>query len=98
MKASSFRGNVIYALYTGDSILAGPDDNELNKVICNMKSTGLELTKEGNLSDFLGVNIDRKADGTIHLMQRCTQDCNCTQGQTVHQASQCTTPSFVPVC
>ena len=30
---------------------------------------GLELTKEGYLSDFLGVNIDRKADSTIYLMQ-----------------------------
>ena len=63
-----FRGsNVIYALYMDDSILAGPDDDELNKVICNMKSTGLELTEEGDLSDFLGVNIDRKAD------DRCPQ-------------------------
>ena len=68
-KTVIFCGNVIYALYTDDSILASPDDNELNKVLCNMKSTGLELTKEGNLSDFLGVNIGRKVDGTIHLMQ-----------------------------
>ena len=64
-----FRGNVIYALYTDDSILAGPDDDELDKVIRDMQSTGLELTEEGDLSDFLGVNIDRKADGTVHLTQ-----------------------------
>ena len=64
-----FRGNVIYALYTDDSILAGPDDAELDKVIQDMRSTGLELTEEGDLSDFLGVNIERKADGTVHLTQ-----------------------------
>ena len=64
-----FHGKVIYTLYTDDSILAGPNDDELNQVICDMKSTSLELTEEGDLSDFLGVNIDRNVDGTIHLMQ-----------------------------
>ena len=68
-KSIIFCGNVIYALYMDDSILAGPDDDKLDKVICDMKSTGLELTEEGDSSDFLGVNINRKADGTIHLMQ-----------------------------
>jgi hypothetical protein len=34
-----------------------------------MKSTGLDLTVEGNISDFLGVNITYKADGTILLTQ-----------------------------
>ena len=68
-KSVIFCGNVIYALYMDDSILASPDDDELDKVICDMQSTGLELTEEGNLSDFLGVNIDRRADGTVHLMQ-----------------------------
>ena len=41
-----FCGKVIYALYMDDSILAGPNDDELDQVICDMKSTGLELTKE----------------------------------------------------
>ena len=68
-KSVIFCGNVIYALYMDDSILAGPDNDELDKVICDMKSPGLELTEEGDLSDFLGVNIDRKADGIIHLTQ-----------------------------
>jgi hypothetical protein len=29
----------------------------------------LEITIEGDLSDFLGVNIDQRKDGTIHLTQ-----------------------------
>ena len=68
-KSVFFRGNVICALYTDDSILAGPDDAELDKVIQDMGSTGLELTKEGDLSDFLGVNIERKVDSTVLLTQ-----------------------------
>ena len=64
-----FRGNDIYALYTDDSILAGPDEDELNKVIQDMQAIGLDLTEEGDITDFLGVNIERKADGTDHLTQ-----------------------------
>ena len=64
-----YKGNMIYVLYTDDSILAGPDEDEINKTIEEMKATGLDLTVEGDLQDFLGVNIDRKEDGTIHLTQ-----------------------------
>jgi hypothetical protein len=44
-----YRGRVIYCLYTDDSILAAPTDEELEEVIGDMKSTGLDLTVEGVL-------------------------------------------------
>ena len=53
-----YRGNVIYLLYTDDSILAGPDEDELNKVVLDIKEAGLNVTEEGDIEDFLGVNID----------------------------------------
>jgi hypothetical protein len=34
-----------------------------------MRAAKLDITKEGELEDFLGVNIERKSDGTIHLTQ-----------------------------
>jgi len=34
-----------------------------------MKHAGLDLTVEGDISDFLGVNIQRHEDGTVHLTQ-----------------------------
>ena len=34
-----------------------------------MKSVGLDITVEGDISDFLGVKIERKPDGTVHLNQ-----------------------------
>jgi hypothetical protein len=34
-----------------------------------MKSTGLDLTVEGILEDFLGVHIDTKEDGSYELSQ-----------------------------
>lgn len=64
-----FRGSVMYVLYTDDSILAGPDEVEVDKVIDDIKRVGLDITVEGDLQDFLGVNIEKKEDGTIHLTQ-----------------------------
>jgi hypothetical protein len=56
-------------LFTDDSILAGPSKNEIDHVIQKMRNVKLNLTIEGTLTDFLGVNIDRRDDGTIHMSQ-----------------------------
>jgi len=52
-----------------DLILTGPDLKELDKIIMDMKKAGLELTIEGDISDFLGINIQHHDDGTVHLTQ-----------------------------
>jgi hypothetical protein len=49
-----YRGNLIYVLYTDDSILAGPDQNEIEKAIEDIKAAGLDITVEGDLQEFLG--------------------------------------------
>ena len=59
----------MYALYTDDSILAGPDKSEIDQIIKDMLKANLDITIEGDLQDFLGVKISRKADRTIHLNQ-----------------------------
>jgi hypothetical protein len=68
-KCVFYRGKTMYILYTDDSILAGPDKKEINQIIKDMKKAKLDITIEGDLQDFLGVNIDRKDDRTIHLTQ-----------------------------
>ena len=68
-----YRGNVIYVLYTDDSILMGTNEKELDEVIALIEAQGLELTVEGDISDFLGVELKREADGSI----------NCTQPQLI---------------
>ncbi|KAI2509499.1 hypothetical protein MHU86_4876 [Fragilaria crotonensis] len=60
---------VSFVLYTDDSILAGPDEQELEDIIQEMKSVGLNLTVEGDISDFLGVQIDRVNATTFNLSQ-----------------------------
>jgi Reverse transcriptase (RNA-dependent DNA polymerase) len=64
-----YKGKAMYVLYTDDSILAGPDEAELDAIIEQIKATGLKITSEATLEDFLGVNIDRRDDGTIDMTQ-----------------------------
>ncbi len=63
------RGKAIYILYMDDSILTGPNLKELDKIIEDMKQVGLELTIKGDISDFLGINIQCHKDRTVHLTQ-----------------------------
>ena len=76
-----YRGNVLYALYTDDSILAGPDKDEIDRIIKQMRDVKLDITDEGNVEDFLGVNIERNEDGTVtltqpHLVDQILKDLN----------------------
>jgi hypothetical protein len=38
-------------------------------VIEDIKRAKLDITVKGDIQDFLGINIDRKEDGSIHLTQ-----------------------------
>jgi hypothetical protein len=48
----------MYVLYTDDSILAGPDFEEIDKAIEDIKKAKLDITIEDDIQDFFGVNID----------------------------------------
>jgi hypothetical protein len=64
-----YRGKTLYMLYTDDSLLAGPDNNEIEQIIKDLKKAQLNITDEGDIQDFLGVNIDSRPDGSVHLTQ-----------------------------
>jgi hypothetical protein len=64
-----YKGQCVFVLYTDDSILAGPDIQELDEIIKAMQGTGLKLTVEGDISDFLGVQIDRLGKSKFKLSQ-----------------------------
>jgi hypothetical protein len=54
----SYKGQVMYILYTDDLILAGPDPKEIDQIIEDMQKAKLDITVKGDLQDFLGVNIE----------------------------------------
>ena len=64
-----YQGNIMYILYTDDSVLFGPTQKEIDSCIEDIKAAGLKITVEGDMKDFLGVNIKRRSDGTTCFSQ-----------------------------
>ena len=64
-----YQGTTMYALYTYDLILAGPQKYEIYQIIKEMQEANLDITIRGDLQEFLGVKIEKKANGMIHLTQ-----------------------------
>lgn len=63
-----FKGNMVYVLYTDDTIIMGPSEDEINTCIQDMKNAKLNITVDGDMSDFLGVQFDRR-EKDIHISQ-----------------------------
>ena len=61
--------NLLYVLYVDDSILFGPTDEAIQQGFEELQRIRLEVTMEGNLSDFLGAHIEELPDGSFHLHQ-----------------------------
>ena len=64
-----YKTGVLYVLYVDDSIIIGATDKVLDDEIKLLQRQQLQLTVEGNLEDFLGVNITKINDSTFHLHQ-----------------------------
>ena len=62
-----YQGESMYILYTDDYILAGPDEEEIRQTIADIKATGLDITEEGDIEDFLVVNIEKVDSDTYHM-------------------------------
>ena len=54
-----YKYGMIYVLYTNVSIVTGPNHKQLLRTIDQIKGTGLNLTNEDDIQDFLGININR---------------------------------------
>ena len=63
-----YKGSMIYILYTDDSVLAGPDREEINDTIKQMQEVA-RIEPEGDITDFLGVKIERKGEAEYILSQ-----------------------------
>ena len=60
----------MYALYTDDSILVGPEKDKIDRTIKQINDeAGINIINEGYINNFLRVNIDKQNDGNFHLNQ-----------------------------
>lgn len=63
-----YRNSTVFLVYVDDGILIGPSKDEIDKIIKELQQV-LKMTDEGDLKDYLGVNVEKRNDGSIKLSQ-----------------------------
>jgi hypothetical protein len=63
-----YYGKTIFIVYTDDTILLGPDQDEIDELVKKLGKT-FNIEDQGELSDYLGIKIERKSDGTLEWTQ-----------------------------
>ena len=66
-----YRGSVLFLVYIDDCIVFGPDTGAIDQVVTDLRSCPQRFTvdDQGDVGDFLGIQIKRQPDGSVHLSQ-----------------------------
>ena len=63
-----YKGKTIFAVYVDDGIFMGPNKDEIDQAIRDLRSVKLNLEDCGDIEDYVGVHIERSDEG-LHLHQ-----------------------------
>jgi hypothetical protein len=63
-----YYGKTIFIVYTDDTIPPGPDQQEIDTLVKRLGKT-FKIEDQGELSDYMGIKIERKSDGTLEWTQ-----------------------------
>jgi len=63
-----YYGKTIFFVYTDDTILLGPDQQEIDTLVKRLGKT-FKIENQGELSDYFGMKIERKPDETLKWTQ-----------------------------
>ena len=66
-----YRGSVVFLVYIDDCIVFGPNKQAIGRVITDLHACSIYLTidDQGDISDFLGIQVQKQEDGSIMLTQ-----------------------------
>ena len=66
-----YRGSVIFLVYIDDCIVFGPDDQSINRVVTDLHACSqcFTIDDQGDIGDFLGIQVQKQDDGSIKLTQ-----------------------------
>jgi uncharacterized caspase-like protein len=59
--------NVMLVVHVDNCLIVAPTQAQVDKVILDLCVEGLHLDKEDDIAGYLGIAMDRQANGTIHL-------------------------------
>jgi hypothetical protein len=63
------RFDIIIVLYVDDAGIGAKEEATIDKLVQDLRDLGFELTKEGSFTEFLGIQMKNRPDGTIELTQ-----------------------------
>jgi hypothetical protein len=64
-----YRGQTIFIVYVDDGIFAGPNEDEINSAINDLRAADFDIEDKGDIIDYLGVRLSYEKDGKIKLWQ-----------------------------
>ena len=63
------KDDIICVIYVDDTLFFSKDPKKIDQIISNLKKLDFELTDEGDVEAFLGIQVDQLDDGTIKMSQ-----------------------------
>ena len=66
-----YHGPVIFLVYIDDCIIFGPDDRSIDTIVTDLHACSHHFTfdDQGNIGDFLGIQVQKLSDRSIQLTQ-----------------------------
>ena len=66
-----YRGSVVFLVYIDDCIVFGPSDQSIDQVVQDLRACSQQFTvdDQGDVGDFLGIQVQKQDDGSILLTQ-----------------------------
>ena len=64
-----YRGDVMFVVYVDDGIFVSPNNKHITDAIQELKHQKLDIEDQGDLNDYLGVNVTTLENGDIKLSQ-----------------------------
>ena len=64
-------GNIVFLVYIDDCIIFGPNGPSIDAVVADLRACSHRFTvdDQGDIGDFLGIQVQKFPDGTIQLTQ-----------------------------
>jgi hypothetical protein len=63
-----YKGSTMVLVYVDDDIICGPSSKVIDEIIASLKED-YDVTDEGEIDDYLGVNVSHPTEDTIELRQ-----------------------------
>ena len=93
-----YRNSVIFLVYIDDCIIFGPDNRVIDDVVTDLRNSSQNFTvdDQGEVSDFLGIQVQKRDDGSIvltqpHLIDSIIQDLHQQSGSNPKSTPSITT-------